>query len=140
VHEQLIHDGTLRFSKEKHGSCRQDVCQVSYHRSHLLPVMTTTVTMLAPRRQRIRSHITSWVMLSPATSPPFTPLPNEQALFTSPPRIALSISTPSHYPGKQQQPFSASSSTYEDHHDCICAMFIMLTETTVALYISRIAA
>jgi hypothetical protein len=75
--------------------------------------MTTTVTMSIPKRHRIRSHITSWVMLSPATSPPFTPLPNEQALFTSPPRIALSISTPSHYPGKQQQPFSASSSTYE---------------------------
>jgi len=53
----------------------------------------------------------NWVMLSPATSPPFTPLPNEQVLFTSPPRISLSVSTPTHYPGKQQQPFSASSST-----------------------------
>ncbi|KAM0702036.1 hypothetical protein Q7P35_010946 [Cladosporium inversicolor] len=73
--------------------------------------MTNTVTMSATRCQRIRSQFTSWVMLSPATSPPFTPLPNEQALFTSPPRIALAISSPSHYPGKQQQPFSAASST-----------------------------
>jgi WW domain-binding protein 2 len=55
------------------------------------------------RKQRIRSHLHSWVMLSPST-PPFTPLPLEQTLFTSPPRIAFSLSTPSHYPGKQQNP------------------------------------
>ncbi|KAF2770586.1 hypothetical protein EJ03DRAFT_242318, partial [Teratosphaeria nubilosa] len=38
----------------------------------------------------------------------YTPLPDEQHLFTSPPRIGISITTPSHYPGKQQQPFSIS--------------------------------
>lgn len=41
----------------------------------------------------------------------FTPLPGEQTLYTSPPRVALSISIPTHYPGKQQQTFSVSSST-----------------------------
>ena len=45
-------------------------------------------------------------MLSPATNPPYTPLPGEQHLSTSPPRIAFSITTPAHFPGKQQQPFS----------------------------------
>lgn len=77
--------------------------------------IAATHDMSIPKCRRIRSHITSWVMLSPATSPPFTPLPNEQTLFTSPPRISLSITNPSHYPGKQQQPFSASSSRCEIH-------------------------
>ncbi|KAK4545912.1 hypothetical protein LTR36_002476 [Oleoguttula mirabilis] len=58
------------------------------------------------RTKRVRSHLSSWVMLSPATNPPYTPLPNEQNLFTSPPRVAFSLTTPAHYPGKQQQPFS----------------------------------
>ncbi|KAK6433278.1 hypothetical protein LTR95_010542 [Oleoguttula sp. CCFEE 5521] len=53
----------------------------------------------------------NWVMLSPTSTPPFTPLPNEQTLFTSPPRIALSITNPAHYPGKQQQKFSVGSSS-----------------------------
>lgn len=44
-----------------------------------------------------------------SSTPPYTPLPNEQTLFTSAPRISLSITTPSHYPGKQQQPYSLSS-------------------------------
>lgn len=48
-------------------------------------------------------------MLAPSSTPPFTPLPHEQALFTSSPRIALSISTPAHFPGKQQQAFSLTS-------------------------------
>ncbi|EMC98245.1 hypothetical protein BAUCODRAFT_32235 [Baudoinia panamericana UAMH 10762] len=48
----------------------------------------------------------NWVMLSPDTNPPYTPLPNEQTLFTAPPRIGFAISTPSHYPAKQQKPFS----------------------------------
>ena len=51
----------------------------------------------------------SWVMLSPTSKPPFTPLPHEQTLFTSSPRIALGITTPAHFPGKQQQPFSLTS-------------------------------
>lgn len=50
-------------------------------------------------------------MLSPATNPPYTPLPNEQTLFTSPPRIGFSLSTPAHFPGKQQQPFTLTHST-----------------------------
>lgn len=50
-------------------------------------------------------------MLSPASKPPYTPLPNERTLFTSSPRIALNITTPAHYPGKQQQPFSLSSAS-----------------------------
>jgi len=50
-------------------------------------------------------------MLSPTTNPPYTPLPNEQTLFASPPRIGFSLTTPSHYPGKQQQPFSITHST-----------------------------
>lgn len=47
-------------------------------------------------------------MLSGSGSSPFTPLAGEQTLYQSPPRIGLSISTPSHYPAKQQQPFSQS--------------------------------
>lgn len=50
-------------------------------------------------------------MLSPSSKPPFTPLPNEQVLYTSPQRIALSLSTPAHYPGKQQALFTLSHST-----------------------------
>ncbi|QIW99425.1 hypothetical protein AMS68_004943 [Peltaster fructicola] len=50
----------------------------------------------------------NWVMLSNGT---FTPLPGEQTLYTSPPRVALSISVPTHYPGRQQQSFSVSSSS-----------------------------
>lgn len=53
----------------------------------------------------------SWVMLAPASKPPFTPLPNEKTLFTSPPRISLALNSPTHYPGRQQQPFSLSSSS-----------------------------
>ncbi|GAB1729252.1 hypothetical protein NU195Hw_g1584t1 [Hortaea werneckii] len=63
------------------------------------------------RTKRIRSHLSSWVMLSPTTNPPYTPLPNEQTLFTSPPRIGFSLSTPSHFPGKQQQPYNFTNST-----------------------------
>lgn len=63
------------------------------------------------RTKRIRSHLSSWVMLSPTTNPPYTPLPNEQNLFTSPPRIGFSLSTPSHFPGKQQQPYNLSHSS-----------------------------
>lgn len=47
-------------------------------------------------------------MLSPQTNPPFTPLPAEQLLHTTPKRIVLSLSTPSHYPAKQQQPYLLS--------------------------------
>ena len=50
-------------------------------------------------------------MLSPTSKPPYTPLPGEQTLFTSSPRIAFSLTTPAHFPGKQQQPFSLSSSS-----------------------------
>ncbi|KAK5174058.1 uncharacterized protein LTR77_001138 [Saxophila tyrrhenica] len=50
----------------------------------------------------------NWVMLAPASTPPYTPLPSEQTLFTSSPRIALNLSTPAHFPGKQQQPFNLS--------------------------------
>jgi hypothetical protein len=45
-------------------------------------------------------------MLSASSTLPFTPLPDEQNLYTSPLRIGLSISIPSHYPAKQQHPFS----------------------------------
>ena len=63
------------------------------------------------RTKRIRSHLGSWVMVSNTTNPPYTPLPNEQNLFTSPPRISFALSTPAHYPGKQQQPFSLTHSS-----------------------------
>ncbi|WPG97744.1 Hypothetical protein R9X50_00052500 [Acrodontium crateriforme] len=53
----------------------------------------------------------NWVMLSQGANPPYTPLPNEQSLFTSPPRVVLSLSTPAHYPGAQQEPFSVSSAS-----------------------------
>ncbi|KAK5131658.1 hypothetical protein LTR08_000785 [Meristemomyces frigidus] len=67
---------------------------------------------MPPRTARLRSHLASWVMLSPATTPPYTPLPNETTLFTSPPRIAFALSTPAHYPGKQHQPpFALSHAT-----------------------------
>ncbi|TKA61874.1 hypothetical protein B0A55_10457 [Friedmanniomyces simplex] len=72
---------------------------------------TTTVTLTMSKTKRIRSHLSSWVMLSPSTNPPFTPLPGEQTLFASPPRIGFSLSTPAHYPGKQQQPFSLAHSS-----------------------------
>ncbi|CZT25104.1 uncharacterized protein RCC_10833 [Ramularia collo-cygni] len=49
----------------------------------------------------------NWVLLSPtASKTPYTPLPSETTVLTSPPRISLSISIPSHYPAKQQQPYS----------------------------------
>jgi hypothetical protein len=48
-------------------------------------------------------------MLAPQSTPPYTPLPHEQTLFTSSPRIAFDLKTPAHYPGKQQQPFALSS-------------------------------
>ena len=63
------------------------------------------------RNSSIRSHLPSWVMLSPTTTPPYTPLPNESTLLTSTPRIALSLTTPAHYPGKQQQPFTLNSAS-----------------------------
>jgi hypothetical protein len=47
-------------------------------------------------------------MLTASSTPPFAPLPDEQTLYTSPHRIGLSISIPSHYPAKQQHPFSLS--------------------------------
>ncbi|KAF2720336.1 hypothetical protein K431DRAFT_285819 [Polychaeton citri CBS 116435] len=53
----------------------------------------------------------NWVMLSPQTNPPYTPLPQEQHLWTSPPRVAFSLTVPAHFPGKKQQPFSLASST-----------------------------
>lgn len=48
----------------------------------------------------------NWVMLSPNTDPPFTPLPDERVLRTSPKRIGLSVQSPTHYPARQQEPFS----------------------------------
>ena len=53
----------------------------------------------------------SWVMTRPHAAPPYTPLPNEHTLYTSSPRVALMLATPAHYPGKQQPPFSLSSSS-----------------------------
>ena len=51
-------------------------------------------------------------MLSPThQQPPYTPLPNEQNLFTSSPRISFALNTPAHYPGKQQQPFHLASAS-----------------------------
>lgn len=61
--------------------------------------------------KRIRSHLSSWVMLSPSTTPPYTPLPDEQTIFSSSPRVSFTLSTPAHFPGKQQQPFSLSASS-----------------------------
>lgn len=61
------------------------------------------------RRERFRSHLSSWVMLAPQSTPPYTPLSNEQTLLTSSPRVGFNLSTPSHFPGKQQQPYSLSS-------------------------------
>ena len=48
-------------------------------------------------------------MLAPQSTPPYTPLSNEQTLLTSSPRVGFNLSTPSHFPGKQQQPYSLSS-------------------------------
>lgn len=67
-------------------------------------------TTAMSKTKRIRSHLTSWVMLAPTSTPPFTPLPGERTLFTSPPRIGFALSTPAHYPAKQQQPFSLTHS------------------------------
>lgn len=53
----------------------------------------------------------NWVMLAPSSTPPYTPLTGESTLFTSSPRIAFNLSTPAHYPGKQQQPFALSAAS-----------------------------
>ena len=55
------------------------------------------------RAKQLGSHLYSWVMLSPANGPPFTPLPNEKTLFVSPPRIGFSITTPVNSANKHQQ-------------------------------------
>ncbi|EME45507.1 hypothetical protein DOTSEDRAFT_150592 [Dothistroma septosporum NZE10] len=53
----------------------------------------------------------NWVMLSPATNPPFTPLPGEQVVCVAPgKRIGFDLSTPKHYPGRQAQPYGLSHS------------------------------
>ncbi|KAI5362164.1 Putative WW domain-binding protein [Septoria linicola] len=62
-------------------------------------------------RQAINKYARSWVMTSPETSPPFTPLPGEQLIHTTPKRVQLSIDTPKHYPGKQQKPYSLTNSS-----------------------------
>lgn len=54
----------------------------------------------------LRSHARSWVMVSPETNPPFTPLPHEKVQIKPSSRVALSLQTPSHYPARQQPPFS----------------------------------
>ncbi|RMX78835.1 hypothetical protein D0869_08765 [Hortaea werneckii] len=77
----------------------------------LCTTTTPSSTSTMSRTKRIRSHLSSWVMLSPTSNPPYTPLPNEQTLFTSPPRVGFSLSTPSHFPGKQQQPYNFTNST-----------------------------
>ncbi|KAF2153518.1 hypothetical protein K461DRAFT_255800 [Myriangium duriaei CBS 260.36] len=61
----------------------------------------------------------NWVMLPPASSSsstsfppdrqPFTPLPSETTLYTSPPRTSFSIASLGKFPA--QQPFSLSSSS-----------------------------
>ncbi|CAK1365314.1 UPF0664 stress-induced protein [Cercospora beticola] len=48
----------------------------------------------------------NWVMTSNDSNTPFTPLPGEQLVHTTPKRVQLSIETPKHYPGKQQKPYS----------------------------------
>jgi len=48
----------------------------------------------------------SWVMTNPG-SEGFIKLPNEQLLFTSPPRTSLQLSTINTFPGTQ--PYSAKS-------------------------------
>lgn len=55
--------------------------------------------------------IDSWVMIPPNPTPsqPFTPLPSEQILYSSPPRTSISISSLGKFPA--QQPFSLSSSS-----------------------------
>lgn len=67
------------------------------------PSLSTSTSKSSP----IRSHLLSWVLLSPSNQKqPYTPLPSETTVLTSPPRIALSLSIPSHYPAKQQQPYN----------------------------------
>lgn len=57
-------------------------------------------------RQAINRYARSWVMISPDTNPPFTPLPGEKLIHTTPKRVQLSIESPKNYPGKQQTPYS----------------------------------
>lgn len=45
-------------------------------------------------------------MLSPGANPPFNYLPGEHLVLTSPPRVAFFLTTPAHYPARQQQPYS----------------------------------
>ncbi|KAF2162969.1 hypothetical protein M409DRAFT_68903 [Zasmidium cellare ATCC 36951] len=49
-------------------------------------------------------------MTSPETNPPFTPLPHEKVQIKPSTRVTLSLQTPSHYPARQQPPFSITHS------------------------------
>ncbi|KAF2860127.1 hypothetical protein K470DRAFT_258278 [Piedraia hortae CBS 480.64] len=49
-------------------------------------------------------------MQQPTAALPFAPLPQEQLRFTSKPRVSLSLSTPAHFPGRQQQAFNITAS------------------------------
>ncbi|TVY62881.1 UPF0664 stress-induced protein [Lachnellula suecica] len=60
---------------------------------------------LAQQEKKLISR-NSWVMTNPG-SEGFIKLPNEQILFTSPPRTSLQLSTANPYPGNQ--PYSAKS-------------------------------
>ncbi|KAF2754730.1 hypothetical protein EJ05DRAFT_131527 [Pseudovirgaria hyperparasitica] len=53
----------------------------------------------------------NWVMLSDAQN--FTPLPNEETLYKSPPRTTLSLQTLNKYPGRE--PFHVTSSSGTIH-------------------------
>ena len=57
--------------------------------------------------RRLSLPTCSWVMTSDSGA--FVPLPNERHVYTSPSRIALTLKTPSSYPGTR--PINVSSST-----------------------------
>ncbi|KAG9229335.1 hypothetical protein BJ875DRAFT_200972 [Amylocarpus encephaloides] len=64
----------------------------------------TTYTLLAAQTKKLKTK--SWVMTQPG-SEGFIKLPNEQILYTSPPRISIQLSSPNTYPAAQ--PYSAKS-------------------------------
>jgi hypothetical protein len=63
---------------------------------------TTYIILQAEKKLKSKS----WVMTTPG-SEGFIKLPNEQILYTSPPRTSIQISTPNTYPAAQ--PYSAKS-------------------------------
>lgn len=101
------------YSRATRPTCRSSrssiIFSLHHHSLSTMPQVaarTMPAEQRSPKRQAINDFIYSWVMISPETNPPFTPLPGEKTIHVTPKRVQLSIETPKHFPGKQQQPYS----------------------------------